>query len=346
MNNKVIINLYFFNEFIPNYISNCRDIFYILNKDKYIIKSWNDIYLYNYHNIIIDNYKYFNFYTRYMINNEIDIEYILNTHFRIELEEYISNCSDNIYLYQKCKELICNINEILLFIEFNQSSIHLHIDYDLLNVELINLENITDHLLYIFAVSDFLLFVIQNYLYEYYLFNLQSDIIGNNMFQIPILNQYNIQSRNELVKEPLTNDFLYNMNNKILKKSNLFLIYKSNSRKIIIILNQCIDYLYTKDIELPNSFKLELQNLSFNNQPKTEVINTKHQMTTITNRTQTPIKKTEVLGTLLSIKNRLSTPRKDIRKSPYQKIFEMSDNEINISYYQTNSLRRRLESVY
>lgn len=325
MNNLNINIMYFINEFIPKYISNCRDIFYIINSNKILIKEWRDIVV----QLDMKNYQEFDFYTRYLINSNIDIQTILSNHFKKEVDEFYLNCLDKIYLYQQCKKLLIHMNDILLFFEFNQMFYqYIYI----LDIELINLDNITDHILYILEVAIYLIQLLQNHLYEYYLFHLQSDIVGNEMFQYPILNKYNIQSRNELVKEPLSNDFLYNILNKQLKKSSLFTNYKNNSRILLKVLNQCIDYMYINKKELPNHLNYELVVTS----PMLEVTNTQQQMVTRTNRT--PIKKEET-QTLI---NRLSTPRRNLQKSPYQKMIELNYENININTMSTKTSQKKI----
>jgi len=275
------------------------------------------------------NYKEFDFYTRYLINNNIDIQNIIKTDFKKEVEDYILNCSDKIYLYQQCKKLLININDILLFFEFNQMFYQY---FYILDISLINLDNITDHILYILEVSFYLIQLLQNHLYEYYLFYLQSDIVGNEMFQYPILNIYNIQSRNELVKEPLSNDFLYNLLNKQLKNSYMFETYKNNSRILLRVLNQCIDYIYINKKELPNHLNYEFDIIY----PELDVINAQQQMVTRLN--STPIKK-EDTQTLV---NRLSTPRRNLQKSPYQRMIELNYENININKMPTKTLQKKI----
>jgi len=312
-NTNYLYTLYFVNEFIPKYISNCRDIFYIINSNKFLIQNWNDIIT----KFDMRNYKEFDIYTRYLINRNIDIQNLLSNDFKKEVENYYLNCSDKIYLYQQCKKLLININDILLFFEFN------HMFYQnifILDIELVNLNNITDHILYLFEVSYNLTYLLKNHLYEYYLFHLQSDMIGNEMFQYPIFNIYNIQSRNKLVKEPLSNDFLYNLLNKQLKKSSLFSNYKYNSRILLRVLNQCIDYMYSNENELPNDLQYEL----IITYPELYVTNAQQQMVTRTN--STPKKREETQ----SIINRLSTPKINKIKSPYKKMIEFNIENIFI----------------
>ena len=313
-NTNYLYTLYFVNEFIPKYISNCRDIFFTINSNKFLIQNWNDILT----KFDMRNYKEFDFYTRYLINRNIDIQNLLSNHFKKEVEDFYLNCLDKTYLYQQCKKLLIHINDILLFFEFNQM---FYQTIYILDIELNNLNNITDHLLYLFEVSFYLTNLLNNHLYEYYLFHLQSDMIGNEMFQYPIFNIYNIQSRNELVKEPLSNDFLYNLLNKQLKKSSLFVNYKNNSRNLLRVLNQCIDYMYSNENELPNHLQYEL----IITYPKLNVTNAQQQMVTRTN--STPIKKEETQ----SLINRLSTPRLNKMKSPYQRMIELNIENIFIN---------------
>lgn len=323
------ITLYLHNEFLPKYMSDCRNIFYLINLYKYDIQKWEDIVT----NIDMNNTKEFDLYTRYLINQQVDFNTIIQTHFYKELQDYILNCSDKIYLYQQCKKFLLNINNILLFVEFNknlfldQINIHYNIFHDFLQ----NIENITEHIMYHIEIGKICIEIIKNNLYEYYLFNCQSDIPGNKMFQLPVLNKYNIQSRNNVIREPLSINFLYGIDemNK-LKNSLMFNIYKSNSKNLLSLLNQCIDDMYTKDTNLPGNLNFTL----IPQDPNIDIINIVQRISTRINTT--PIKTPNVQ----LLNSRLSTPQKNYNPSPHQRIIH---NNIQQQQHHINSIYESLK---
>jgi len=347
MNN--ILTLYFINEFVPKYCSSCKDIFYMINNQRTKITKWEDVLIFIDGNTI--NHKEFVLYTRYYINGDMNITKILKEYFEKEYNEYMFNCSDKITLYHKCKEYLINLNNIILFLQYNQSLYYDNIQLDILNVELKYIDNITEHIIYILSVGEYVIQFIQNYLYEYTLFNLHSDIPNHQMFLIPILNRYNIQSRNDVIKEPLSVDYLYDINNKrydqdiyIYKYRNRYRIqlnnYKENCRKIYIILNQCIDYMYCNTDILPSVLDISYNIFESNFQ----IIDTEYDMINKSNMTQTPIKRAETQ--YLTIKNRLSTPRKNNIRSPYQVIIEMDIDKIHINKLPKDLLRKNLSLLF
>jgi hypothetical protein len=354
--NLYILYLYQYNKFIPNLFIGFKTFFYQIIHSNQVIRNWEDILsilsLLNEEQTIIYGNKELYFYVnvlcnKYSFNN-------FNNYFETELNNYKNNCENyissnslnNVYLYQEIKQYLLNLNDILLFIDTYN---HIYgYNFDELNIEYY-FDNITEHIEYILLIGNQLFSVLLHHLYDFYNFQLQSDLNEMRMYQYPILNVNNIKSRNIVLKEHLSIDFLFNLyleNEMKIQKQCSYFVFKENIKKLSKIIDKCIDIIYLNG-KLDKSYNILINsdintniNTNINKISKNNVIVSDINLKLpIVNIVKTP-KKSDI-ELLKIMRNKLSSVKKyknnnqrnDIQ-SPYHKSLQMKINNIDLDILQ------------
>lgn len=326
--------LYIYNKFIPNLFIGYKTFFYQIIRNNVSIRNWEHIRVLLEENPQLGNSELY-FYCNHLNNYQ---ETIISN-FGSQLDNYMYNLYD-IYLYQEIKEYILNLNDMLLFI--NTYNHIYQLDFEQINTDL-RFDNISDHIQYLLIIGDFIFNFILNNLYDYYNFQLQSDLNEMRMYQLPILNKNNIKSRNIVLKDHLSVDFIFNINIEydIIMKINkecLYSNFKINCKKLSKIIDKCIDLLY-KGYILSKSFIIDIQ------LPRDlEILNEESHIPTLMNMTRTPTK--SPINQLKIVRNLLSSVKKTNHniQSPYKKTFSMRIQNIDIdNYINTKKSARKLD---